>query len=166
MTSTAGICLLTEYVIMQISCGTMATLRLKLKDLHSIQDWVWSEHFFSHRDSLKLLIYSKKEEYSSWGWLLPGFLIKNCPVISSFWGSVWGCVCLWGRNNVHGAFVPCGGEVALATAHGLLNAKVNNSKRHAYAIILIISGCPQAVITYTPYFPNVSNLFLMSRIIS
>lgn len=57
-------------------------------------------------------------------------------------------------------------EVALATAHGLLNAKVNNGKRHAYTIILIISCCPQAVITYTPYFPNVSNLFLMSRIIS
>lgn len=64
------------------------------------------------------------------------------------------------------SFCTIGVEVALATPHGLLNAKVNNSQRHAYTIILIISCCPQAVITYTPYFPNVSNLFLMSRIIS
>lgn len=62
--------------------------------------------------------------------------------------------------------IPWDVEVAQATTHVLLNAKVNNGRRHACTIILIISCCPQAVITYTPYFPNVPNLFLMSRIIS
>lgn len=166
MTSTAGKHLLAEYVIMHISCGTTAMLRLQLKELRSIQDWVWNEHFFSQRDSLKLFIYSKKEEYSSWGRLLPGFLIKIALLFQVFGECVGLSLCLWGRNNVHVAFVQCDVEVALATTHGLLNAKVNNSKRHAYTIILIISCCPQALITYTPYFPNVSNLFLMSRIIS
>lgn len=79
---------------------------------------------------------------------------------------VLGCEGVWGRNDLHSVFVPWDVEVAQATTQSLLSAKVNNGRRHACTIILIISCCPQAVITYTPYFPNVSNLFLMRRIIS
>lgn len=146
---------------MQLSWGTTAMLWLQLKALCRFQYRVCSKHFFSQKvDSLKLFIYSKTEEDLSWSRLSPG----------SFWKlpcyfKVWGCLSAR-EQRVRTAFVPCAVEVALATAHGLLNAKVNNGKRHAYTIILIISCCPQAVITYTPYFPNVSNLFLMSRIIS
>lgn len=78
---------------------------------------------------------------------------------------VLGCEGVWGKNDLHVVFVPWDVEVAQAATHVLLNAKVNNGRRHACTIILIISCCPQAVISYTPYSPNVSDLFLMSRII-
>lgn len=148
---------------MQIFCGTVAMLRLQLKALAAFRIGL-EVNIFSARGIPWSYLFTPAKEGDPPEAATSRIPSQNHPVISIF--GVCGVGVSVMEKQRSWSFCTIGVEVALATPHGLLNAKVNNSQRHAYTIILIISCCPRAVITYTPYFPNVSNLFLMSRIIS
>lgn len=76
------------------------------------------------------------------------------------WMKLGVCVCV--SSSQGGGERSCFGNCTFAPG-----AKVNNDKSTMLTLLLpYFSCCPEAVISYTPCFPNVSNLFLRNRISS